>query len=286
MNLEPWTLGVDEAGRGPVLGAMVYASAYCPSARLDELANKKFADSKTLTPAKRADLLAVIQALPWLRTRCVSLTARELSAAMVSERPVSLNTLAHDTTIGLIQFALDEGLFLEKVFIDTVGDPDRYRAKLEIVFSSYGIQFTVTSKADALFPIVSAASIMAKTTRDREIAGFVFEEKGLEANTEFGSGYPGDPATKRWLVQHVDPVFGFPSLVRFGWATTKTLMQERCVPVTWYDAVDEKFDENLMRIDERQTTLDSSFMNTKTKSVAKRAFYFRKSSLHLVSDFD
>lgn len=46
-------------------------------------------------------------------------------------------------------------------------------------------------QADALYPIVSAASIVAKVTRDHSLQHYVFAEKGLEPSREFGSGYPG-----------------------------------------------------------------------------------------------
>ncbi|KAK8767953.1 hypothetical protein V5799_005266 [Amblyomma americanum] len=58
---EPCILGVDEAGRGPVLGPMVYGIAYCPLSAKDQLKELGFADSKTLTEEKREELLSVIE---------------------------------------------------------------------------------------------------------------------------------------------------------------------------------------------------------------------------------
>jgi ribonuclease H2 subunit A len=54
------------------------------------------------------------------------------------------------------------------------------------------LQFTVVPKADALFPCVSAASIVAKVTRDvfMEIWKFDEIEGQLGMSSEFGSGYP------------------------------------------------------------------------------------------------
>jgi ribonuclease HII len=49
---------------------------------------------------------------------------------------------------------------LEKVYIDTVGDPEKYRIKLTEKFP--GIKFVVAKKADSLYPVVSGASIVAK----------------------------------------------------------------------------------------------------------------------------
>jgi ribonuclease H2 subunit A len=59
---------------------------------------------------------------------------------------------------------------------------------LERIFPK--IDITVSKKADALFPIVSAASICAKVTRDRVLSHWQFKEDRPNLSTEFGSGYP------------------------------------------------------------------------------------------------
>ncbi|RKO86708.1 ribonuclease H-like domain-containing protein, partial [Blyttiomyces helicus] len=138
----------------------------------------------------------------------------------------NLNELAHDTTINLIQGTLDRGVRLTEasrppdlIYIDTVGPPVPYQKKLEGRFP--GISITVAKKADSLYPVVSAASICAKVTRDAILKNWVFSEKGLDGTVsrEFGSGYPSDPNTTRWLNGHIEPIFGFPSICRFSWST-------------------------------------------------------------------
>jgi ribonuclease H2 subunit A len=62
--------------------------------------------------------------------------------------------------------------------VDTVGDPKKYERKLSVRFP--GIKFTVSKKADALFPIVSAASIAAKVLRDQELSRWRFKEVNLQ----------------------------------------------------------------------------------------------------------
>lgn len=42
-----------------------------------------------------------------------------------------------------------------------------------------------------------------------------------------------DPDTKLWLQQHIDPVFGFPSIVRFSWSTSAKILETAAVPVQW-----------------------------------------------------
>ena len=52
-----------------------------------------------------------------------------------------------------------------------------------------------------------------------------------------GSGYPGDPATKSWLKSNFDPVFGFPSLVRFSWKTSYSILESNDAKADWFDGV-------------------------------------------------
>lgn len=71
-----------------------------------------------------------------------------------------MNVIALESTAKLIQGVLDAGANLVAAYVDTVGDPDKYRAMLSKKFPA--IAFTVSKKADSLFPIVSAASVVAK----------------------------------------------------------------------------------------------------------------------------
>jgi len=57
----------------------------------------------------------------------------------------------------------------------------------------------VSEKADSKYVVVSVASICAKVTRDKLIKDWVFSEKPTPTDRNFGSGYPGDAATKKWL---------------------------------------------------------------------------------------
>jgi ribonuclease H2 subunit A len=74
------------------------------------------------------------------------------------------------------------------VYVDTVGTPEKYQAKLKQLFPA--IDITVSKKADSLFPIVSAASICAKVIRDHILKHWNPDEKDLNMSTKFGSGYP------------------------------------------------------------------------------------------------
>ncbi|KAJ2835518.1 hypothetical protein J3B01_003461 [Coemansia erecta] len=233
-----FVLGVDEAGRGPVLGPMVYATCFCRESYYSQLSSIGFADSKQLTEAQRDQLFAKLQTTSvqqhagW-SIRCIS--PQDISHCMLRRTKYSLNALAHDATIQLIRDALDRGVHITKVYVDTVGPPLSYQKKLQELFPK--IEITVAKKADSLYPIVSAASICAKVTRDAHLSNWVFAEQWLQnkMSKEYGSGYPGDPKTVKWLKDSVDQVFGYPGIIRFSWSTCVKLLDERAVKVVWAD---------------------------------------------------
>ncbi|KAK9462513.1 ribonuclease HII-domain-containing protein [Lipomyces oligophaga] len=250
---DPCILGVDEAGRGPVLGAMVYALSYCPKQYESTLSNSGFADSKTLTHQVRMNLFEQLCresdqddslfANVGYATRIMS--ARDISKGMLQSHhsgSYNLNEQAHDTTIALISDVYRAGIKIEEIYVDTVGPPESYQAKLSKHFPQAKIR--VTKKADSLFPIVSAASVCAKVTRDlallrRSEAGSA-SSPGTEYGemADWGSGYPGDARTVTWLKENLDPVFGWSPVVRFSWGTAKDLLDknDNFVKVDWPDA--------------------------------------------------
>ena len=229
MGGAPWggaecVLGVDEAGRGPVLGPMVYACAVCPQRELGWLGGLGLADSKVLKEERREQLFELMAGDARVGARAEVLSAAEISAQMLRREKVSLNAMAMESTYALIDSVLAAGCHVTEAYIDTLGDPKAHRERLARRFP--GIAFTVETKADAKYPIVSAASVVAKVSRDRAVRDFEFAEAGVSISRELGSGYPADPATKKWLLEHCDPVFGFPNLVRFSWQTAKTIITE------------------------------------------------------------
>lgn len=227
---EPCFLGIDEAGRGPVLGPMVYACAFAPIAYRETLGKQAYADSKTLTEEKRQSLFDAVQQDTQISSLFDVLSAADISVNMLSRDRISLNTLANESTFKLLDDALLMGLNLQEVFVDTVGDAAKWQARLEGKYP--GIRFAVCPKADALYPIVSAASIVAKVTRDRLLRDFVLDVSPT-CSQEYGSGYPGDPVTTTWLKANLDKVFGYPDLVRFSWQTTSRLLHESACAVHW-----------------------------------------------------
>lgn len=263
-------LGIDEAGRGPVLGPMVYSLAYCMKKNLKILSDYDFDDSKKLTDFKRTELLHAIcgnvdndsdtqddvnvlqQNIGYAIT---NLTARDISSEMLNLTNFNnLNNQAHETTIALIAKTLTllqpkspnnsnvvKQPKVTHVYIDTVGPPTTYQEKLSKIFPS--LKVTVAKKADSLYPIVSAASVVAKVTRDIILRQYNLLENQLAATqglsaTQYGSGYPSDPRTTAWLHGRINPLLGWDQVVRYSWQTTKTvLLNHSKVGVIWEDDI-------------------------------------------------
>uniref|UniRef100_A0A7N0V7V1 Ribonuclease n=1 Tax=Kalanchoe fedtschenkoi TaxID=63787 RepID=A0A7N0V7V1_KALFE len=186
---EPCIMGIDEAGRGPVLGPMVYGCLYCARSYQDTLSTLQFADSKTLKEEKREELYEILKAERAIGWAVDVIDPRELSAKMLKKEKINLNQISHTSAMGLVSTVLGRGVLLTEVYVDTVGDPEKYRIRLSEKFPD--IKFVVAKKADSLYPVVSGASIVAKVTRDRALKEWVMDETCESMHRSFGSGYPG-----------------------------------------------------------------------------------------------
>lgn len=174
----------------------MYGITYCPETRANELKAIGCADSKTLTEDQREKLFRKLDSMGEFVGWAVEIISpNSICNSMFKRVKYSLNEVSHDSAIGLIRKALDQKVNVTSVFVDTVGPPEKYQAKLSALFP--GIKVTVSKKADSLFPVVSAASICAKVARDKALNCWKFKETTLQnIKTEkdsmlWGSGYPG-----------------------------------------------------------------------------------------------
>jgi len=202
--------GIDEAGRGPVIGPMVMAIAVLDEKAAGQLAELGVKDSKKMTLAKRERLYPVI-------TKVAAEYATEhVSASKIDRmrKKMSLNQLEAEEC-GLLIMGL--GSKVQKVIIDST-DPvaEKYRARIEDFMKLRGAKtippLVCEHKADDNHIQASAASVLAKVERDRAI------EELKEEWGEFGSGYPADPLTKEFLKRLMSDG-KLPDFVRKSWNT-------------------------------------------------------------------
>ena len=224
-------LGIDEAGRGPVMGPMVYACAYWKEEYDENIRKKfKFNDSKALKPEEREKMFEQIKSHPnIIRYELIVLPSDYISKEMLKRQKVSLNQISQDSAKSLIKTAIDKKVNVRKIFVDTVGPAGSYQTLLKNSLEDRTIEVTVEPKADAKYECVSAASIVAKVTRDKNIEIIEKEDK------DCGSGYPSDPKTKEWLKDNYDNIFGFGREVRFSWKTVENMFKENNNKCEWED---------------------------------------------------
>ncbi len=200
--------GIDEAGRGPVIGPLVVCCAFCR--REDEKLLRRIAskDSKALSAAQREEAYAQLK--KFCNFRWAEISAADLNNMMAS---MSLNDIEAKFMADLIK-KLDES----DVMIDM---PDRYAWTFRKRMEKFGVKrFEAEHKADEKYPIVAAASICAKILRDHKI------EEIKKATCDFGSGYPSDPKTIRALKNKEARALLEP-FIRQRWKTLETIKQTK-----------------------------------------------------------
>jgi ribonuclease HII len=208
--------GVDEAGRGCIIGPLVVAGVAVQEEKMPELTALGVKDSKLLTAKKRESLYDEIIKLT-VNYHTVKLAPVEIDKAVECQRRLhKLNRLEAQTMAQVIQTLapneayVDAADVLEKRFATHIRECLTIKTK---IISRH--------KADLIYPIVSAASIIAKVQRDKEIETLRGEFG------DFGSGYLQDPKTqvfiKDWLKTNKD----YPHCVRKSWKPAKKALSER-----------------------------------------------------------
>ena len=200
-------LGIDEAGRGSVLGPMVIAGVIVPEKMDKVLERMGVKDSKRLTPNRRTILSRKLRKM--FEYEIVVISAREIDDLRADG--VNLNEIEKNAMESILL-----KLKPEKAIVDAVDvKAERFQENLR---NDTGLDVIAEHKADDKYIEVSAASIIAKAERDSYIS---------EINKEYiksggiGSGYPSDPTTKKFLSNYTYDEM--PDFVRRSWATVSKM---------------------------------------------------------------
>jgi len=206
--------GIDEAGRGPVIGPMVIACVCVDSNDIERLRSLGVRDSKLLTPDRRYLLYSKIREIAKY-VEYVIVNPEEIDK-YVEDR--LLNKLEFDKIVKILENLVRKFKNV-KVFIDSpTVNSEKFRRDLENIFRN--LEIYVEHKADLNIVVVSAASIVAKCVRDLEI------EKLKKVYGDFGSGYPSDPRTIKFLISYISRHGKLPPIARKSWKTCKKLISE------------------------------------------------------------
>ena len=209
-----WITGVDEAGRGPVIGPLVVAALSVPAEDEEKLRQQNVKDSKLLSPQRRKELEEwILNQEGWLHRVIICQPARIDS--YVAKR--GLNILE----VELFAEALNAiGQREGTIIVDACDvNEERFASRIASRLENWPwpVQFISEHKADFNHLIVAAASILAKQERDRQMAN-ISREVGLN----LGSGYPSDAITVAALPALLTEECPHPQL-RWSWKTIRNL---------------------------------------------------------------
>ncbi|MDT3437106.1 ribonuclease HII [Haloarcula sp. 1CSR25-25] len=192
--------GVDEAGKGPVLGSMFAAAVRADPAALPD----GIGDSKDIRPERRERLAGEI------RESADAVGVAEIPVERIDADGTDMNTLTVDAQAAALSEVARDGL---SGTVDA-GDTDAARFGRRVA-DAVGADVTVRAEhgADETDPVVGAASIIAKVARDAHVADLA-QEYG-----DVGSGYPSDSTTRAFLAEYVDRHGELPACARRSWST-------------------------------------------------------------------
>ena len=203
-STNPVVLGIDEAGRGPVLGDMFVVCAGFREESIKYLRELGVRDSKSLSPHARAVLFPKIIEIAEV------VFVKRYSPSVIDRN--NLNKLFVNAVILSIKAVLSMGIDVREVYVDALSSPKHKESLVRNIPSN--IRFVYEYKADVKYPVVAAASIIAKFLRDTHVS-YLRSIYG-----DFGSGYPSDPKTIKWLAEHAPAES---PIVRKTWLTLKRL---------------------------------------------------------------
>ena len=200
-------VGIDEAGRGSIIGEMIVAVAAVPSTIYDMLRSEGVKDSKELTPEKRRKLYY------YLIKKIIFSVEPVPPSKIDMENLNRLTAQAAKAAFERVLHSIGDPRRIERVVIDKFGDTSYPRILLRS--RGYSGPILIVEKADRDYPEVSAASIIAKYVRDARIR-VLSSLYGVR-----GSGYPSDPRTMEWINEMLRRGVEPPPIVRRSWGSLR-----------------------------------------------------------------
>jgi len=201
--------GIDDAGRGSMLGPLVIAGLSLDKKNLRKLSVIGVKDSKKLSPKLREYLYKKIIEI-----------ADNYYIAKIPPKSIDASVKKHCLN-GL------EAKYMAKV-VSKLNPDTSYVDSCDVNPSRFGKEISLLSNnnkiksyhhADSRFVIVSAASILAKVTRDKAIAK-------LRKNHNLGSGYPSDSVTVKFVTKYYKTNHVMPSFVRKSWKPVQKIVED------------------------------------------------------------
>jgi len=200
-------VGVDEAGKGPVLGSMFAAAVYADPATLPD----GVGDSKAIPPERRETLAAEIRAV------AAAVGVAEITVARIDDPETDMNSLTVAAHVEALASVADS-LAQDCPCVVDAGDANAERFGRRVAEGlDCGVSMEARHGADETDPVVGAASIVAKVARDDHVASLAADYPDHVGR--LGSGYPSDPTTRDFLRTYVEDQGELPDCARRSWQT-------------------------------------------------------------------
>jgi ribonuclease HII len=206
--------GVDEAGRGPVIGPLVIAGVTASNQTIFE--NIEVKDSKQLSPKRRIFLAEQIKQI----SSNIEIVIIKASDIDDMRKVMTMNEIEVHAFTKVIKKLSPDKCFVDAADVNSKRFGQHISAQL-----SKKIEIISEHKADDIYPIVSAASIIAKTIRDNEIES-IAQTLEKRINKPLGSGYPSDPLTQKFLHFWVQKYKKLPPHTRKSWKTAQRIFEQ------------------------------------------------------------
>lgn len=208
-------MGIDEAGRGALIGPLVVAGVVISKEDESKLKRHGVKDSKMLKPKKREELAEVIEEVA-------------KSVIVLRVQPCKIDTLRSEginlDRIEAIKMAEIIGMGeAEKIYVDSLThNPKKFQNVLLEYLQNKELNLVVENYADETYTVVSAASIIAKVERDKAV-----QEIKDKVNFDFGVGYPHDERTIQFVEKLIRENRGkeLPPFIRQSWVTIQILKE-------------------------------------------------------------
>ena len=211
--------GVDEAGRGCIVGPLVVAGVAAFPGSIKELREIGVRDSKKLSPKRREALY------PEIRRICSTVSSVHIAPGEIDRVVRTGKKYRKLNYLEALYFAkVIDQLDATRVTVDASDtDPLRFRDNIRENMTAASKVLAV-HKADRDFTVVAAASVIAKVERDRAV------NELKEAYGDFGSGYPSDPATRVFFIEKMRKGEAAPDYTRKSWKTWRRFEQSILAP--------------------------------------------------------
>lgn len=209
--------GIDDAGRGPVIGPLVVAGVLVHIHQIPHLKALGVKDSKALSPRRRRCLSKKIKDLV-VNYTIVELSPKEIDEVVLrGQRLRKLNWLEAKAMAKAIH-----RLHPDVAYVDAADVLERRFGEQIREMLPFDVEIVSEHRADVNYPVVSAASILAKTHRDHVVSGL------NEVYGDIGSGYSSDSRTRRFILEwfRTRGNEDLPDFVRKSWKTIGKLRAE------------------------------------------------------------